>query len=219
MQADRRKQLADLPFRTQLKERPLITQNIAPLYLPPRSTTLRKAADGEVLADLEKATHAKLLSDLRQAQGFDLQIFALDTENEVAHSQRTMASTRLKSKVVLRIFAIVYGPLSAYKAVGVYIGRFGLNLQDPIFCDRNVEYHNPQRLRRVGKPVLYTHSLGSAQMCTSVEEFGASACDLFALLEGEKNYAETDAPHALSTNLYQYLPPACAASVPSANTF
>jgi hypothetical protein len=192
-----------------LKERPLITQNITPLYLPPRSTTLRKAPDGEVLADLENAIHARLLSDLRRGRGFDLQIFALDTENEVAHSQRTMASKRHKSRAVLRIFAIVYGPLSSYKAVGAYIGRFGLNLQDPIFCDRNVEYHNPQRLRRIGQPVLYTHSLGSAQMCTSVEEFGVSACDLFALLEGEKNYAETDTPHALSTNLYQYFPPAC----------
>jgi hypothetical protein len=203
MQADRRKQLADLPFQIQLRERPLITQNIAPLYLPPQSTTLRRVTDGEVLADLEKATHAKLLSDLRHAQGFDLQIFALDTENEGAHSQRTMASKRLKSRAVLRIFAIIYGPLSAYKAVGAYIGRFGLNLQDPIFCDRNVEYHNPQRLRRIGQPVLYTHSLGDAQMCTSVEELGTKACDLFALLEDEKNYAETDAPQALSTKLYQ----------------
>ena len=203
MQADRREQLADLPFQTQLRERPLITQNIAPLYLPLQSTTLRRVADGEVLAELEKATHAKLLSDLRHAQGFDLQIFALDTENEVAHSQRTMASKRLKSRAVLRIFAIIYGPLSAYKAVGAYIGKFGLNLQDPIFCDRNVEYHNPQRLRRIGQPVLYTHSLGSAQMCTSVEELGTSAYDLFALLGDEKNYAETDAPQALSTKLYQ----------------
>jgi hypothetical protein len=203
MQADRRKQLADLPFQTQLRERPLITQNIAPLYLPPQSTTLRRVADGEVLADLEKATHAKLLSDLRHAQGFDLQIFALDTENEVAHSQRTMASKRLKSRPILQIFAIIYGPLSAYKAVGAYIGKFGLNLQDPIFCDRNVEYHNPQRLRRIGQPVLYTHSLGSAQMCTSVEELGTKAFDLFALLEDEKSYVETDAPQALSTELYQ----------------
>lgn len=203
MQADRRKQLADLPFQTQLRERPLITQNIAPLYLPLRSTTLRRVADGEVLADLEKTTHARLLSDLRHAQGFDLQIFALDTEMEVAHSQRTMASKRLKSRAVFRIFAIIYGPLSAYKAVGAYIGRFELNLQDPIFCDRNVEYHNPQRLRRIGQPVLYTYSIGSAQMCTSVEEIGTKACDLFALLEDEKSYAETDAPHALSTKLYQ----------------
>jgi len=203
MQADRPKQLADLPFQTQLRERPLITQNIAPLYLPLGSTTLRRVADGEAFADLEKATHGRLLSDLRHAQGFDLQIFALDTENEVAHSQRTMASKRLKSRPILRIFAIIYGPLSAYKAVGAYIGRFGLNLQDPIFCDRNVEYHNPQRLRRIGQPVLYTHSLGDAQMCTSVEELGTKACDLFALLEDEKNYAETDAPQALSTKLYQ----------------
>lgn len=155
-----------------------------------------------MFADLKDAIHAKLLSDLQHAQDFDLQIFALDAANEVLQSQGMMVSQRRKPKATFRIFIIVYGPFRAYEAVGKYVG---LNLQDPLSCDRNVEYYNPQRLRRDGQQALYTHFLGSAQMCTSTVETGAKTWDLFALLEEERTYAETDGLQALSTNLYRYL--------------
>ena len=41
-------------------------------------------------------------------------------------------------------------------------------------------------------------------MSASIIETGAKSCDIFALLEEERTYAETDGPDALSTNLYRY---------------
>jgi hypothetical protein len=165
--------------------------------------TLRRSATSEVFADLKDAKHARLLSDLQLAQDFDIQILALNTDNETAQSAPVALSQCRNPRAIHRLFAIIYGPVTAYEAVGKYIESFELNLQDPILCDRNVEYHNPHRLRREGQQVLYTYSISVLQTRATVIEAEARSGDLFALLEDQRIYAETDPPEAVSTNLYR----------------
>jgi hypothetical protein len=164
---------------------------------------LRIAATSDVFADLKDPNHAKLLSDLEHAQDFDIQLIAVNTANEASQWARPARSKRQKSRDLFRIHAIIYGPVAAYEAVGKYVAGFEFSLQDPLLCDRNVQYHNPHRLRREGQQVLYTHSIGVLQTSHSALEAEARSCNLFALLESQRNYAETDPPDAVTTTLYR----------------
>jgi hypothetical protein len=164
---------------------------------------LRIAATSDVFAELKDPNHARLLSDLEHAQDFDIQLIAVNAANETSQWAPPAQSKRQKSRDVLRIHAIIYGPVAAYEAVGKYVAGFEFSLQDPLFCDRNVQYHNPHRLRREGQQVLYTHSIGVLQTSHSALEAEMRSCNLFALLEDQRNYAETDPPNAVTTKLYR----------------
>lgn len=164
---------------------------------------MRIAATSDVFADLKDPHHARLLSDLEHAQDFDIQLIAVNAANETSQWAQPARSKRQNSRDVFQIHAIIYGPVAVYEAVGKYVAGFKFSLQDPIFCDRNVQYHNPHRLRREGQQVLYTHSLGVLQTSHSVLEAEVRSCNLFALLEDQRNYTEADPPGAVTTPLYR----------------
>lgn len=164
---------------------------------------MRIAATSELFADLKDPNHARLLSDLEHAQDFEIQLIAVNAAKETSQWAQLGRSKRQKFRDVIRIHAIIYGPVAVYEAVGKYVMGFEFNLQDPLFCDRNVQYHNPHRLRRKGQQVLYTHSIGVLQTSPSALEADVRSYNLFALLEDQRNYAETDPPDAITTTLYR----------------
>jgi len=72
----------------------------------------------------------------------------------------------------LRLYTNIYGALDRSEYADQLHGKFGIWLQHPLNCDRNVEYHNPHfwfyPRDREGRPILtddlwHVHGEGTAR--------------------------------------------------------
>jgi len=102
----------------------------------------------------------------------------------------------------LTLCAIIYGPKSISEDVGDWLAEYGLFLQDPMHCDRNVLYENPHLLHEDDDEPVMTFSL---KLHTSVvhTETLKVAPNLFEILNQEHQLAETEQPAAVSTPLHR----------------
>ena len=104
-------------------------------------------------------------------------------------------------KQLTELSVILYGPMTIFDAVGDFLQRCELHLEDPIGCDRNVRYRNPQSLWGLDEnEVRMTQDLTS--MPTPELETFQNPVDLLADLEYEDELPEADQPTALKTNMY-----------------
>ena len=95
---------------------------------------------------------------------------------------------------------IVYGPEELCDAVGTHLTKCGVYLQEPLNCDRDVQYLNPQVLSRV-KEMVKTSSLMTLNE-TPEEEKVISSEDLFFELSSDAHLSLTEAPESIETPLY-----------------
>ena len=97
---------------------------------------------------------------------------------------------------------ITYGPEDLRDIVGNYLLRCGIYLQDPVDCDRNVIYSNPQVLCRTGERIT-TNELASLNPVPEVEKF-FSQDDIFSKLSSDDYLPLIEPPDAIRTTLYRY---------------
>jgi hypothetical protein len=76
-------------------------------------------------------------------------------------------------------------------------------LQDPRHTDRNLEYHNPHRLRRSDGIILYTHDLEDTKVEIEAVSGMSNMFDLFATNDFNGTLPEANPPSALRTLLYR----------------
>jgi SWI/SNF-related matrix-associated actin-dependent regulator of chromatin subfamily A3 len=104
----------------------------------------------------------------------------------------------------------IYGKLDLYDGLGKFLTEVGLFLQTPEYCDKNVEYRNPQLLTRVGSTPMMTFNLSPNSIvddCGLVhDEEVIDASNLMALLQDTPYLEETDGPITLTTELHRYPP-------------
>ena len=92
-----------------------------------------------------------------------------------------------------------------FEPVGDFLSQCSEYLQPPLCCDRNVPYCNPQSLAGREKDPQMTFQLQEDSSFSSVEAM-AQSTDPSAALESEDLNQETEAPAAVKSSLYRYVP-------------
>ena len=110
-----------------------------------------------------------------------------------------------KSPQLLELCAVLYGPATLSDAVGNFLYRCHIYLQDPKNCNLNAPYFNPQCLPREDCRKIYTFDLNRC-LDTDSPGFGISAnpIDLFADSTVQDALADSETPYTLSTELYPH---------------
>lgn len=98
---------------------------------------------------------------------------------------------------------IVYGPRSYLASVGDFMTKCGRYLEDPVGCDRNVPYLNPQCLFSIHENPPMTFDLSHT---VDVEaEDTTRYSDILAGFETSDSFFETPTPDLLRTGLKPYV--------------
>lgn len=152
---------------------------------------------GSKLIGSIEAKEAAILQSLAEDPDIDLQLLCrLQSPRELEEA----AQSRNKSTGVMSLDIIIYGKMELFEDVGDLCEEQGIHLQDPIGCDRAVEYRNPHYLSSDDpKPVLTSSLLVQPQSHVS-ERTG----DFATFLDGFENGLELEEavePRALSTSL------------------
>ena len=147
----------------------------------------------DVIGRVDKIV-AEIFQVLIETDGVDLQIRCRISS---VLSQARKGKSRLAPKGTLSV--IIYGPMDLFDAVGELFEKNGFFLQNPIGCDRIVEYRNPHRLSGDDlKPEMtrIEEPMAAVQIdCTS------TPVDLLSGFETGDTLTETDDPLALRTPL------------------
>jgi SWI/SNF-related matrix-associated actin-dependent regulator of chromatin subfamily A3 len=98
------------------------------------------------------------------------------------------------------LWVIIYGQLDFYDAVDRYCQDLNIFLQDPIGCDRVVEYRNPHRLSSLDEDVVMTSIADT--LTDTICEFTAGSMDILEGFENGQDLAEAQSPPALNKPLY-----------------
>jgi SWI/SNF-related matrix-associated actin-dependent regulator of chromatin subfamily A3 len=105
---------------------------------------------------------------------------------------------------------ILYGPISLSDALCSFIDECNeqfeddqkLYLQDPVLCDRNVPYCNPQRLPPLDPTsVVFTFDLANLRQKATEFEDLAPRPELLDLLNSQEDLPEAAQPPAILTSL------------------
>jgi SWI/SNF-related matrix-associated actin-dependent regulator of chromatin subfamily A3 len=144
---------------------------------------------------------AEIISSIDSKDGIRLQIYCRTINRRAAQGKKGSRKTREKEcQYVMN--TIIYGPENLHNNVGDYLAACRIYLQDPIDCDRNVQYSNPQFLCRAGGRVM-TYEFASLNAAPRVEKI-ISQDDIFSQLSCDDYLSLTEAPDPINTTLYRY---------------
>ena len=142
---------------------------------------------------------AKILTNLLQEVGIIFQIYCRTINRRAAPGKKGSRKTGA-NELQYVMNTIIYGPEELCDAVGTYLTKCGVYLQEPLNCDRDVQYLNPQVLSRV-KEIVKTSSLMTLNE-TPEEVKVISSEDLFFELSSDAHLSLTEAPESIETPLY-----------------
>jgi hypothetical protein len=112
---------------------------------------------------------------------------------------------RKVSKDDLQFLAvIIYGPRRRFEDVGDFITQAGCYLDDPIACDRNVPYMNPQCLFSLHERPPMTFELLQLQQ-PHIEDYTRTSLDALSGFETTDDLQPSANPAALRTELKVYV--------------
>lgn len=143
-----------------------------------------------------------MLARLCEQDGVALQTYCTSSVKSCLKSSKSSKRSRPS---YAKLCIIIYGPVKLSDDVGDFITRCNMYLQDPMHCDRNVQYRNPHRLFSSDDISETTQNL-SVHPISEYELF-ESPNDLLAGLEYEDELPETETPSALLTTLFPFVPP------------
>lgn len=98
----------------------------------------------------------------------------------------------------------LYGPQRVLGEVGDFVNKCGCFLEDPVNCDRNVPYLNPQLLSSIHEDPPMTFDLPQLQQ-PNVQDFSRASADVLAGFETTDPIEEAANPTSLRTTLKPYV--------------
>jgi hypothetical protein len=114
-------------------------------------------------------------------------------------------TTRRSFKETLRFLGVIlYGPRYRFSDVGEFLTQAGCFLDDPVGCDRNVPYMNPQCLFSLHERPPMTFELLQPQQ-PRTENFSRASVDVLSGFETTDDFETAANPTALRTELQVYV--------------
>lgn len=153
----------------------------------------------ELFGELD-VRNGEILSDITSEDGIELQIYGTAINQRAAHGGKESRKTGVIQRQY-RMNTIIYGPKVLCDNVGDYLAKCKIYLQDPVGCDRDVLYSNPQSLSRSEKHIT-TYELASLNATSDVERV-ISQDDIFSELSSDDYLTLTEAPSSVITELYR----------------
>jgi hypothetical protein len=95
----------------------------------------------------------------------------------------------------------IYGPRRRFSDVGDFMTQAGCYLDDPVGCDRNVPYMNPQCLFSLHEPPPMTFDLLQQLQHPEVDNFSRASLDVLSGFETTDDFELSANPTALRTEL------------------
>ncbi|PQE30182.1 hypothetical protein CJF32_00003613 [Rutstroemia sp. NJR-2017a WRK4] len=188
--------LIDLPLQTGPDSLPSPTEPAESVFLNQHDELLR-LEDNNTYGTLSERS-ARIIRALRAA-GCATQFYCHARYPVAPESCET--NEEVKSMIVI-CCVILYGPKSISDDVGSWLAYYGLFLQDPLHCDRNVLYHNPHVLYEDTHEPVMTFSFKSHVPSVHMETLKVVP-NLFALLNQERNLPEAEQPSLIGTPLHK----------------
>ena len=148
--------------------------------------------------ELDERT-AKLLANLSSEDGISFQLYCRTINRRAARGKKGRRKVGA-NELQYVMNAIIYGPPKLCNAVGMYLTKCGVHLQDPLHCDADYKYTNPHILSR-SDDIVMTSSLVALNAITDVEQLALGE-DLFAELSADDHLPPTEAPESVQTPLY-----------------
>jgi hypothetical protein len=142
---------------------------------------------------------ADVLAELFHQRGLLLQ-FQTNTKRSTQCRATVDASLGKHARIELSV--ILYGPMEYFDAVGDFLCKCNLYLQDPGGCDRNVRYRNPQSLWGLDDNDVRMTQDATVNVKCDIDVFQNSS-DLLEGLEYGHELPEAPQPSALKTPLHR----------------
>ncbi|KAH7408180.1 SNF2 family N-terminal domain-containing protein [Phaeosphaeria sp. MPI-PUGE-AT-0046c] len=115
-----------------------------------------------------------------------------------------LSTERKPPKSVLQCLGIViYGPRRRFSDVGDFVSQAGCYLDDPVNCDRNVPYMNPQCLFSLHEQPQMTFELFQSQQ-PHIADFTQASLDILSGFETSHDLDLSATPTALRTELQMH---------------
>jgi SWI/SNF-related matrix-associated actin-dependent regulator of chromatin subfamily A3 len=99
--------------------------------------------------------------------------------------------------------AILFGTLDLENTVGGYLSGYQMYLQDPLCCERSVQYRNPHIIPPELDEVIMTDSFNCLPGNLEIERLEVGPDLLARLMEDELLLTETEAPGIVKTALFR----------------
>ena len=132
----------------------------------------------------------KILRALKAEAAVHVQALAVPTNIEHTKTKKRRREVMTKGHA---LWVNIYGPPELFESIGTYASHCKMFLQDPKYCDRNVEYRNPHRMPF--DEVCYTQTLPKPDPALPLSEIVIrQPRDLFCDFELDENIAETSPP-------------------------
>jgi SWI/SNF-related matrix-associated actin-dependent regulator of chromatin subfamily A3 len=158
------------------------------------------SVDGDLDVGYLDTKSAEVMKVLLEDDVIETQVF-LSSPTAPISGKRNSANCRETGSASV----IIYGPIDLFEDIGSFFQACGLYLQDPVGCDRNVQYCNPHRLSAPDAQMQLTFDLGLMSRDVSVRQLqDIDSLDQFI---SSKDLPEMDTPHLLRTQLLPYSPP------------
>ena len=142
--------MADVPITTFQSSLLTFDSNI-PLIFSPPNNLFQEGRDGQ-FGELDDRT-AKILANLRTEEGIVFRIYCRTINRRAApgkKGERKVGAT--ENQFVMN--TIIFGLRDFCDPVGAYLTKCGVFLQDPLNCDGDFVYSNPQILSRTNEIVM-----------------------------------------------------------------
>ncbi|KAM3087188.1 hypothetical protein ACMFMG_001292 [Clarireedia jacksonii] len=185
----------DLPLQRGPHLPPSSIEPAEPVFLNEHNEHLRRA-DTSIYGTLSERS-ARIIRAL-QAAGCATQLYC--------HGGYSVPPERCElyggKGIVVICCVILYGLNYISEDVGSWLSKYGLFLQDPVHCDRNVLYHNPHILYEDNHEPVMTFSFSFHAPSAHMEVLKV-APNLFELLNQERILPEAQQPSLVTTLLHK----------------
>lgn len=143
----------------------------------------------------------QLLTRLVADDELMLQLSATGTPTAPASS----TGKRPQKKTSVFLGVILYGPKRRFGNVGEFMTQAGCYLDDPVNCDRNVPYMNPQCLFSLHERLPMTFEISPPQQ-VHIDNFTRVSLDVLSGFETTDEFELSVGPPVLRTALKPYVP-------------
>jgi SWI/SNF-related matrix-associated actin-dependent regulator of chromatin subfamily A3 len=179
------------------------SRNIPVLFQYPNSL-ISKGAPSYTTFEIASNEESAILAELESAEEITTQLYCHPKQDPYLLAN---INGKQRGKTLQKWFvnAIIYGDITFEEAVGDFLSKRRMYLQDPIGCDRNVLYRNPHIIYHGVEDIVMTDSLESALGMLEIERLEAGPDLLSQLMEDEDPLQETDAPVNVETDLFRWV--------------
>jgi hypothetical protein len=197
-------QLSRITVRLEPTPQALESQSSLPVVFQAPNILRYQQKNENLVFEITNQIQARILSELVAAVDIESQLYCYKEAVQTPSSQtRRRRGKELQSWY---LNGILYGPFGLEEAIGEFLSKNQMYLQDPLGCEWRVPYRNPHIMPPETGETLMTDPLKSLDTNLEIERLDVGPDLLAKLMEDEAPLAETEAPDIVTTKLYRFVP-------------